>query len=97
MNKFDEIVRKAKYKRLSTLALQIEALLRQAGDLAEELDDDSVGYFFLSTLDAGSLSCFTVGTAGNLAQSLDESCRRDPKVWELLTHAAACLPDELTF
>jgi len=91
MNKFDSIVRKSKLKRLSSIALQIESLLRQAGDLAEELDDHSIGYFFVSTLDQNSLSCFCVGDSRQLGHAAKEGAERNPLAAEFVAHLATWL------
>ena len=91
MNKFDIIVCKSKLKRLSSIALQIESLLRQAGDLAEELDDPGIGYFFVSTLDQDSLSCYCVGDSRQLGHAAKEGAERNPMAAQFMAHLATWL------
>ena len=91
MNKFDQVVKNGKRARLSIIACQIEALLRQAGDLVEEIGDKGTGYLFISTLDKDMHTSFMIGNTVDLALSLIEAGAKNPGFNEVLTASATSL------
>ena len=94
MNKFDKVVKKGKRARLSALAQQVEALLRQAGDLAEEIGDPDAGYVFVSNLDKGALTTYMIGHTAHLGAAVAESARRNHGLELIVTNAAVELLNE---
>ena len=96
MNKFDKVVRDSQQKRLNGLATQIEALLRQAGDLCETMDDPDVGYLFIGNLDRGQLTAYMVGNNGLLSSAIAAAGRRNHLMGDVLLDGALAIDDEDT-
>ena len=85
MNKYDAIIKKSKQARLNALGLQVESLLRQAGDLCEELGLEDRGYLYISNLDEGQLTAYMVGYSGHLRAAIAELGRQNHHRYQL-TH-----------
>jgi hypothetical protein len=91
MNPLAKLQLQKDQKDLSTTALEVERLLRKAGDLTEKMPRANLGYLFLSGLDQVNLTIYLIGTPELLTDMLVESGSRKPELAACILAAAAKL------
>lgn len=88
MNPLAKLQLQKDQKDLATTALEVERLLRKAGDITEKMPRSNLGYLFLSGLDQVSLTTYLVGTPELLVDMLVESGTRKPELAACILAAA---------